>query len=51
MINTFCPLTRDKCKGDECVMWKNEKCILVSFLENVQEGINKPEEVTSKVPD
>ena len=33
MINTFCPLTRDECKGNECVMWKDEKCILVSFLE------------------
>lgn len=44
MINTFCPFLREKCKGNECVMWKNEKCVLVSFLENVQKGVPLPEE-------
>lgn len=44
MINTFCPFLKEKCKGNECVMWKNEECVLVSFLEHVQEGVPLSEE-------
>ena len=34
-MNILCPFFKDKCLGNECVMWKNEKCLVVSFMENV----------------
>jgi hypothetical protein len=44
MIGNFCPFLKEKCKGNECVMWKSEECILVSFLERVQESFSLPPE-------
>jgi len=35
----LCPFFRENCHGDECVMWKNEGCLLVSFLSGISEGI------------
>jgi|GEM_PF-1752304 len=29
---SYCPLIKEVCKGNECVMWKNEKCTLVAYL-------------------
>jgi hypothetical protein len=33
-MNMFCPLVREKCKGSECVMWKDGKCLVITFIEN-----------------
>lgn len=40
-MNIFCPFFKDRCKGNECVMWKDEKCLIISFMENC---ITPPEE-------
>ncbi|MDD4877053.1 MAG: hypothetical protein PHQ86_08015 [Dehalococcoidales bacterium] len=32
-MNIYCPLVRENCKGNECVMWKEEKCLIASALE------------------
>jgi len=34
MLNAFCPFLKDVCKGNECVMWTDEKCLITSFMEN-----------------
>jgi len=34
-MNTFCPFFKEKCKGNECVMWKDEKCLIIAFMENL----------------
>ncbi len=39
---SFCPLIKEQCKGNECVMWKNESCILVTYLSGY-EGENSTE--------
>ena len=44
-MNTFCPFFKDICKGNECVMFKNGKCLIVSFLQIVSEGVLSPEEI------
>jgi len=33
-MNTLCPFFREDCKGNECVMWKDEKCLIATFMEN-----------------
>ena len=33
MTDVFCPLLKDTCREKECVMFRNEKCIIASFLE------------------
>ena len=40
-MNIFCPLIREKCKGNECVMWVDEKCLLITFMKNF---VQPPEE-------
>lgn len=32
-MNDFCPIVKQECKKDECVMWSDEKCLLVRTLE------------------
>lgn len=44
MTNTFCPFLRETCKGNECMMFRDEECLLVSFLETVREGTPTPAE-------
>jgi hypothetical protein len=44
MINTFCPFLRDTCKGNECMIFRDEECLVVSFLEALREGAPIPEE-------
>ena len=44
-MNTFCPFFKKICKGNECVMFKNGKCLIVSFLQIVSEGVLSPEEI------
>ena len=36
MIEVFCPLLKDTCREKECVMFRNEKCVISSFLEGYQ---------------
>ena len=36
-MNTFCPFFKDICRGNECVMFKNEECLIVTFLQNISE--------------
>lgn len=45
-MNSLCPFYKENCKGNECVMFKNEVCLIVSFLEHVSEEI--PEEEISE---
>jgi len=44
-MNTFCPFFKKICKGNECVMFKNGKCLIVSFLQIVSKGVLSPEEI------
>jgi hypothetical protein len=37
-MNAFCPFFRGSCKGDECVMFRSEECVIVSFLEGIISG-------------
>ena len=45
-MNTFCPFFKENCKGNECAMFKNEECLIVSFLEHVSEEI--PEQASEE---
>lgn len=49
MTNTFCPLLRETCKGNECMMFKDEECLIASFLATVREGAPTPEDETSSI--
>jgi hypothetical protein len=40
-MDNLCPFFKEKCHGNECIMWKNEKCYIVSFLQRIAEA---PEE-------
>ena len=40
-MNISCPFFKDECRGNECVMWKDEKCLIVTFMENF---VRPPEE-------
>jgi len=33
-MNNQCPFFKKKCLGNQCVMWKDETCLVVSFMEN-----------------
>jgi len=43
-MKTLCPFFKENCHGNECVMWRNEECVLVSFLQHMSEGVELPEE-------
>lgn len=30
--NAFCPLIKEQCKKDECVMWKHDTCLVTVYL-------------------
>ena len=32
---SFCPLFNNECKGNQCVMWHEEACLIVSFLQDL----------------
>ncbi len=34
-MNTYCPLIKEICKGNECVMWRDENCLIIAFAENM----------------
>jgi len=42
-MKTLCPFFKESCHGNECVMWKSEECLLVAFLQRIQEGAPIPE--------
>jgi len=44
-MKTFCPFFKETCKGNECVMFKNGECLIVSFLQIASEGVPSPEEI------
>lgn len=46
MTNSFCPFLKETCKGNECVMFRNEECLLVSFFKTGQE-VSEPEGIPS----
>ena len=33
MTSNFCPIIKEKCKTDECMAWRDDKCLIFSFLE------------------
>lgn len=43
---TFCPFFKEECKGNQCIMWSDEKCLIVAFLHNIQTSFEReiPEE-------
>lgn len=45
-----CPFFKKKCLGNQCVMWKDETCLVVSFMENfmsqLPEEFERPEPLT-----
>ena len=45
-MNTFCPFFKENCRGNECVMFRNEECLIVSFLQSVSEGVPPSVEIT-----
>ena len=34
-MNNLCPFFKENCKGNECVMWKDEGCLVVAFMEKL----------------
>ncbi|VVB88959.1 Uncharacterised protein [uncultured archaeon] len=53
-MNTYCPLIKEECKGNECVMWKDEKCSIVmfmKFMEIVAQRVEKEteEEISNEI--
>lgn len=46
-MKILCPFFKNDCKGNECVMWKDEKCLIVSFMESI---LTEPEEFEGREP-
>ena len=44
---SFCPFFKEDCKGNQCVMWLDENCIIVYFLQKIQTAIPSEEDVDS----
>jgi len=49
-MENLCPFFKEACHGNECVMWKNEECLIASFLQRISEaqekGLPSTEEIT-----
>jgi hypothetical protein len=43
-MDNLCPFFKERCHGNECIMWKNEECLLVAFLRRIQESVPVSEE-------
>ena len=56
-MNMFCPFLKDKCKGNECAMWKGERCLIISFMEDLMTPPERtretqvPDEIASATPE
>lgn len=37
-MGTYCPLARENCKQDDCVMWRNENCLIIQIIEDFTLG-------------
>jgi hypothetical protein len=37
LTDKLCPFFKEDCHGNKCVMWHNEECVIVAFLEGMQE--------------
>ncbi len=46
-MNTFCPIIKEKCRGNECVMWRDERCLIIAFMEIF---VRAPEEENIAIP-
>jgi len=48
-MDNLCPFFKAECHGHQCMMWKNEECLIVAFLQEVQGSASKSEnEVSSE---
>ncbi len=36
-MNAFCPFINDKCRGNKCVMWEDNGCVIVNFMKSFTE--------------
>lgn len=32
---SLCPFFKDTCKGNQCMMWENESCLVATYLKNI----------------
>ena len=48
-MNTFCPFFKETCRGNECVIFRNEECLFVSFLQIVSEGVPSEEIIERRI--
>ena len=46
-MENLCPFFKEECHGHQCMMWKNEECLIVAFLQNVQESASENEDEDS----
>jgi len=46
-MTTFCPFYNDTCKGNQCIMWYNENCLIVNFLQQIQTALIEGSEIPS----
>ena len=44
---SFCPFFNEECKGNQCVMWFDENCSIVIFLQKIQTAIPFEEDIDS----
>lgn len=44
-MTVFCPLFRAECREHECMMFRNEECLFVTFLRGVSYEDSGPEEI------
>ena len=42
-MKSLCPFFNGECKGNQCVMWYNENCLIVNFLQNISIGFERAE--------
>lgn len=40
-MENLCPFFKAECHGHQCMMWKNEECLIVAFLQKVQESASE----------
>lgn len=45
-MDNLCPFFRESCHGNECAMWKNGECLIMSFLQRISEA---PEASTEEI--
>jgi len=48
-MKIFCPFTKDDCKGNECMMFRNEDCLFVTFLQSVSEETPQTEGIMETI--